>query len=97
MELVRRHIELARPRAMRPKWNSRLGREIYVPRSKEEEERRKIKRIDLQFKRKEVQIKSHCIRQRLPKRCEKEIFHLRIRVTVCWRQSIARSETQIRT
>ena len=52
-ELVRKRIELARPGAMRPQWNKNLGREIYLPRRPEENERREIKRIDLQLKRKE--------------------------------------------
>ena len=52
-ELVRRRIELVRPGAMRPQWNRNLGREIYLPRKPEEDERRKIKRIDLQLKRRE--------------------------------------------
>ena len=51
-ELVRRRINLARPGAMRPQWNkNHLGREIYLPRRPEENERREIKRIDLQLKR----------------------------------------------
>ena len=52
-ELVTRGIELARPGVMRPHWNKNLGREIYVPRKPEENERREIKRIDLRLKRKE--------------------------------------------
>ena len=52
-ELVRRRIELAKPGALRPQWNKNLGREIYLPRRPEETERREIKRIDLQLKRKE--------------------------------------------
>ena len=51
--LVKRRIELARPGAMRPQWNKNLGREIYIPRRPEEDERREIKRIDIQLKRKE--------------------------------------------
>ena len=54
-ELVRRRTELERPGAMRPKWNKGLGREIYVPRRPEEDERREIKRIDIQLKRKQEQ------------------------------------------
>ena len=50
---MRKRIELARPGAMRPQWNRNLGREIYLPRRPEENERREIKRIDLQLKRKE--------------------------------------------
>ena len=38
---------------MRPQWNKNLGREIYSPRRPEENQRREIKRIDLQLKRKE--------------------------------------------
>ena len=38
---------------MRPQWNKNLGREIYLPRRPEENERRENKRIDLQLKRKE--------------------------------------------
>ena len=52
-ELVARRIELAKPGAMRPHWNKNLGREIYVPRGPEENERREIKRIDIKLKRKE--------------------------------------------
>ena len=48
-ELMRRRIELARPGAMRPQWNKKLGREIYLPRRSEENERREIKHIDLQL------------------------------------------------
>ena len=55
MELVRRRTELARPGAMSPQWNKGLGREIYVPRRPEEDERREIKRIDIQLKRKQEQ------------------------------------------
>ena len=54
-QLVRRRTELARPGAMRPQWNKGLGREIYVPRRPEEDERREIKRIDIQLKRKQEQ------------------------------------------
>ena len=50
-ELVTRRIELAKTDAMRPHWNKNLGREIYVPRRPEENERREINRIDLQLKR----------------------------------------------
>ena len=39
-ELVRRRIELARRSGMRPQLNRGLGREIYVPRRPEENERR---------------------------------------------------------
>ena len=49
-ELVRRRTELARPGAMRPQWNKNLGRDIYLPRRPEENEKREIKRIDLQLK-----------------------------------------------
>ena len=52
-ELVRRRTELARPGAMRPQWIKGLGREICVPRRPEEDERREIKRIDIQLKRKQ--------------------------------------------
>ena len=52
-ELVARRIELAKPGAMRPQWDRNLGRETYVPRRPEENERREIKRIDLRLKRKE--------------------------------------------
>ena len=52
-ELVTRRIKLARPGVMRPHWNKNLGREIYVSRRPEENERREIKTIDLQLKRKE--------------------------------------------
>ena len=41
-ELVRRRIQLARPGVMRPHWNKNLGREIYIPRRPEEDERREI-------------------------------------------------------
>ena len=51
-ELVRRRIQLARPGVMRPHWNENLGREIYIPRRPEEHERREIKRIDIQLRRK---------------------------------------------
>ena len=40
---------------MRPQWNRGLGRKIYVPRRQEEDERREIKRIDIQLKRKQEQ------------------------------------------
>ena len=53
-ELVRRRRrELARPGALRPHRNKNLGREIYLPRRPGENERREIKRIDLQLKRKD--------------------------------------------
>ena len=52
-ELVRRRIELPRPGAMGPQWNKNLGIEIYLPRRPDENERREIKRIDLQLKRNE--------------------------------------------
>ena len=52
-ELVTRRIELVKPGAMRPHWNKNLGREIYVPRRPEENERREIKWIELGLKRKE--------------------------------------------
>ena len=42
-ELVRRRTELVRPGAMRPQWNIVLGREIYVPRRPEEDEKGKEK------------------------------------------------------
>ena len=51
-ELVRRRIDLARPGAMKPLWNKNLCSEIYLPKRPEENERREIKRIDLQLKRK---------------------------------------------
>ena len=38
---------------MRPQWNKNLVREIYLPKRPEKIERREIKRIDLQLKRKE--------------------------------------------
>ena len=52
-ELVTRGIELAKPGAMRPHWNKNLGREIFVPRRPEANERREITRIDLKLQRKE--------------------------------------------
>ena len=52
-ELVARRSELAKPGATRSHWNKNLGREIYVPRRPEENERQEIKRIDLRLKRKE--------------------------------------------
>ena len=52
-ELVRRRIEPTRPGAMRPQWNKTLGREIYLPKRPEENERRELKRINLQWKRRE--------------------------------------------
>ena len=52
-KLVTRRIELAKPGVMRPHWNKNLGREKYVPRRPEKNERREIKRIDLTLKRKE--------------------------------------------
>ena len=51
-ELVRRRVQLARPRVMRPHFNKNLGREIYIPRRPEEDERREIKRIDIQLRQK---------------------------------------------
>ena len=51
-ELVKRRIQLARPGVMRQHWNKNLGREIHIPRRPEEEERREIKRIDIQLRRK---------------------------------------------
>ena len=51
-ELVRRRKQLARPGVMRPYWNKNLRREIYIPRRPEEDERREIKRIDIQLRRK---------------------------------------------
>ena len=51
-ELVRKRIQLARPGVMRPHWNKNLGREMYKPRRPEEDERREIKRIDIQLRRK---------------------------------------------
>ena len=53
-ELVTRQIELAKPGAIGPHWNKNLGSEIYVPRRPEERERREIKRIDLQLKKKKT-------------------------------------------
>ena len=50
---MRRRVELAKPGARRPQWNKNVGREIYIPKRPEEDERREIKRIDLQLKRKE--------------------------------------------
>ena len=52
-ELVTRRIELARPSATRQLWKKNLSRETYVPRRPEENERREIKRIDLQLNEKE--------------------------------------------
>ena len=49
-ELVRRRVELARQGAMRPHWIKNLGWEIYIPRRPEEDERSKIKRIDIQLR-----------------------------------------------
>ena len=43
---------MARPGAMRPHWNKNLGRGIYITRRPDEDERREIKRIDIQLKRK---------------------------------------------
>ena len=54
-ELVRRRTELERPGALRPQWNKGLGREIYVPRRPAEDERRKMKKNDIQLKRKQEQ------------------------------------------
>ena len=51
-ELVRRRVQLARPGVMRPHFNKNLGREIYIPRRPEEDERREIKRIDIQLRQK---------------------------------------------
>ena len=51
-ELVRRRVQLARPGIMRPHFNKNLGREIYIPRRPEEDERREIKRIDIQLRQK---------------------------------------------
>ena len=51
-ELVRRRIQLARPGVMRPHFNKNLGRGIYIPRRPEEDERREIKRIDIQLRQK---------------------------------------------
>ena len=55
LALVTRRIELAKPGAIRLLWNKNLGREIYVPRRPEENERREIKRIDLTLKRKKIE------------------------------------------
>ena len=52
-ELVTRRIEMARQGAKGQHWNRNWGREIYVPRRPEEDERKKIKRVDLRLKRKE--------------------------------------------
>ena len=51
-ELVRRRVHLARLGVMRPHYNKNLGREIYIPRRPEEDERREIKRIDIQLRQK---------------------------------------------
>ena len=40
---------------MRPQWNKGLGREIYVPRRPQEDERREIKRTDIQLNRNKEQ------------------------------------------
>ena len=40
---------------MRSQWNKGPGRELYVPKRPEEDERRDIKRIDIQLKRKQEQ------------------------------------------
>ena len=45
-------MELARPGSLRPHRNKNLGREIYITRRPDEDERREIKRIDIQLKRK---------------------------------------------
>ena len=42
-ELVTRRLELTKTGALRPHWNKNLGREIYVPRRSEENERKEIK------------------------------------------------------
>ena len=55
LALVTKRIELAKPGAIRLLWNKNLGREIYVPRRPEENERREIKRIDLTLKRKKIE------------------------------------------
>ena len=52
-ELVRRSVELARPGAMRPQWNRSLDRANYVQEAQMKTERREIKRVDLQPKKKE--------------------------------------------
>ena len=49
-ELVRRSVELARPGAMRPQWNRSLDRANYVQEAQMKTERREIKRVDLQPK-----------------------------------------------
>ena len=46
---------MARPGAMRPQWNRNRGRDIYFLRRPEEDERKEIKKIDLQLKRKEME------------------------------------------
>ena len=51
-EVVRKRIQLARPGVMRPHWNKNLGRENYIPRRPEEDERREIKRIDIRLRQK---------------------------------------------
>ena len=51
-QITRRRVVLARPGAMRSVWHKNLGPEIYMPRRLEEDERREIKRIDIQFRRK---------------------------------------------
>ena len=57
--LMRRRIELARPGALRPQSNRALARGVYVPRRPEEDERRQVKKIDLQLKRKEEESHTH--------------------------------------
>ena len=51
-ELVRGRTQLARPGVMRLHFNKNLGREISIPRRPEEDERREIKRIDIQVRQK---------------------------------------------
>ena len=52
-EVDTKRLLVAKPGAMKPHWNKNLGRENYVPRRPEENERRETKRIDLNLKRKE--------------------------------------------
>ena len=52
-ELVERKIELTKPGQMRYSWHKRLETEILLPRSPGDTDRKEIKRIDMQLRRKE--------------------------------------------
>ena len=48
-ELIRRRTDLAKPRILRPYWNRKVEKEVYVPSKPKEEGRKEIKRTDIKL------------------------------------------------